>query len=273
MKIDIKKIKDDIVQVTTVDERWYIKTVKGKDIFYPSVTWICYYYPKGISYFKWLANKGWDEAEAIKVEAGERGSKVHNAIHDLVCGKEVKMDDKYFSESKGQDEELSVDEWEAIVSFRDWFSLVKPEVIASEVVGFNDKDKYAGTMDCICLIRKNIKYNSTEITRGFYLLDWKTSQDIWPSYEIQVSAYRSMVSNDVKKQMAKLLTPEEAKDKEFKKIKLGILQVGYRRNKNKFKFTMVDDKYNLFLATKKIWENECASISPRQIDYPRSLKL
>ena len=58
-----------IVQITTVDERWYLK----KDKFVPSSTWIANYYPKGIGFNKWLASKGWDRAEALKQEAGEKG--------------------------------------------------------------------------------------------------------------------------------------------------------------------------------------------------------
>jgi hypothetical protein len=43
-------------------------------------------YPKGIEYFKWLAEHGWDEAEQIKREAGTKGDKVHQAISATLRG-------------------------------------------------------------------------------------------------------------------------------------------------------------------------------------------
>ena len=87
--------KSGIVQVTTVDERWYARPSQDPVTklptyqYVPSVTWICDYYPKGIAFWKWLANKGWDEAQAIKEAAGDRGTKVHQAIVDLLDGKLV----------------------------------------------------------------------------------------------------------------------------------------------------------------------------------------
>jgi hypothetical protein len=62
--------KRGIVQITTYDERWYAHEVKDPItgiptvIFVPSVTWVAESYPKGIGFYKWLADKGWDEAEA-----------------------------------------------------------------------------------------------------------------------------------------------------------------------------------------------------------------
>ena len=90
--------KRGIVQITTYDERWYAHEVKDPItgiptvIFVPSVTWVAESYPKGIAFYKWLADKGWDEAEAIKEAAGDKGSKVHHAIEDLLAGREVLLD-------------------------------------------------------------------------------------------------------------------------------------------------------------------------------------
>jgi hypothetical protein len=74
MKKEIREVKDGIVQITTVDERWYVKALKDEEgilkvVFVPSITWIAGHYPKGIAFYKWLAGKGWDEAEALKQSA------------------------------------------------------------------------------------------------------------------------------------------------------------------------------------------------------------
>ena len=281
MKIEIKKTtEDNIVQITTVDERWYIKEEPGKELgdeiiktFVPSVTWIASYYPKGIGYMKWLAANGFDESQALMKEAGEKGSKVHKAIEDLLKGKEIKMNDSYFSEKLKQDDELTVEEWECIMSFHSWFSQVNPETISIEIVVFNDEIGYAGTVDYICIIREDVKIKSQVIKKGIYIIDWKTSANIWPSHEIQISSYKNAINLKLKKRIWKSLSKEEKKDPEFKDFKLGILQVGYKKNKNGFKFNTINDQFDLFLSIKNIWAKECENISPKQIDYPLSLKI
>ena len=58
MKKDIITINEEkgIIQITTVDERWYSFQTNNKTTglpeyrYLPSVTWITEYYPKGIAY-------------------------------------------------------------------------------------------------------------------------------------------------------------------------------------------------------------------------------
>ena len=101
---------------------------------------------------------------------------------------------------------------------------------------FNLQEGYAGTIDLVC-----------EIDGELYIVDLKTSQYVWPEHEIQISAYKHAYD---------------------KGAKLAILQLGYRRNQKGWKFTEVDDKYNLFQAAKQIWKNEVGNQKPLQKDYP-----
>ena len=246
-----------ILQVTTVDERWYVRSVTGditglpQYLYVPSVTWICGFYPKGIEFYKWLANKGWDESQAIKNAAGDKGSKVHYAITDLLAGKEVKMDAKYKNPSTEQDEELSLEEWECLVSFANWFEKTKPEIIVNETVVWNDEYGYAGTIDFVC-----------KIGEEYYIVDFKTGQNVWPEYELQVSAYKHAHYDKSEVQL-----PEDVD------YKLAILQIGYKRNKAGWKFTEVEDKFDLFLAARQIWQHENPTTKPQQKDYPLSLQV
>jgi hypothetical protein len=258
MKKIIKNVdeKRGIVQVTIADERWYFKpstNESGVPEFkaVPSVTWICGSYPKGIQFYKWLADKGWDEAEAIKSAAGDKGSKVHQAIDDIFSGKEVRMDSKFLNKSTGQEEELTLEECDCILSFKAWFDEVKPEPIAWEHVVFSDKYNYAGTIDLICLINGEP-----------WIIDFKTSQYVWPEYELQVSSYRQTVANGENEILHK------GKQIDVSGLKTGILQVGYKRNKNGYKFTEIENKFNLFLATRDIWESEHDGEEPSKKDYP-----
>ena len=83
-----------IVQITTPDERYYsISTTNAKTglpeyQYIPSVTWIAGYYPKGIAFYKWLADKGWDDSQALKISAGNRCSRVHAVTEILESGGE-----------------------------------------------------------------------------------------------------------------------------------------------------------------------------------------
>ncbi len=255
MKIEVKEIKDGILRVTTEDERWYgIPNAEGKTEYVPSVTWISGHYPKGIAFYKWLADKGWNEAEALKTAAGDKGSKVHKAIEDLLPeidskgtkpGKTIAHNAKYINNSSGQEEELSVQEYDAIISFASWFNEVKPEVLLKEVTVISTLHDYAGTADLICKIGDET-----------WLIDFKTSANIWPEFELQLSAYKTALQ-----------------EMGVKIDKMAILQVGYTRNKNGYKFTEVEDKFPLFLAAQQIWRNETEGQTVLQKDYPLEISL
>lgn len=242
-----------VYRVTTPDERWYMHEEINKEtglpefVYKPSITWIAGSYPKGIAYFKWLANKGWDEAEAVKVAAGDKGSKVHKAIENLIAGGTITMEDLYTNNSTGQSEELSVEEYECLMAFTNWANATKPTFILGETIVESEKYGYAGTVDCVAKIGDTV-----------YIIDFKTGQYIWPEYELQISAYKQAL-----KEMGR----------KVEDVKLAVLQVGYRKNKKLYKFTEIEDKFELFLHAKAIWENECVGQKPKQAEYPLSLKI
>lgn len=254
MKKVIKEVGTDpkIVQVTVADERWYVREKADPQTglpgfeYVPSVTWITGHYPKGVGFYKWLAEHGWDEAEAIKQAAGDKGSKVHFAVEALLAGRKIAMDSKILSKSTDQEEELTLEEYECILSFHDWLKTLPPgwKLLASETVVWNDQHNYAGTIDLVM-----------EIDGERWIIDIKTAKELWPEYELQVSAYK-----------AALQTEGQAH-------RLAILQLGYRRNKAGFKFTEVEDQFDLFLAAQRIWRKECEGIEPRKRDYPLSIQI
>src|SRR3990167_4213395 len=188
--IDIDKAKG-IFRVTTSDERWYVLPAQSPETglpeyrFLPSVTWIAGHYPKGIGFYKWLADKGGGEAGAIKSAAGEKGSRVHRAIVDLLDGGTVAMEAKVAAGDEAP-QELRLEEYDCLRSFVDWWAACEPETFGREATVFNDTVGYAGTLDWVGRLRKPPKGLST----GPWVLDWKTSQYVWPEHELQVSAYR-----------------------------------------------------------------------------------
>jgi hypothetical protein len=226
-----------IVQVTTTDERWYSKTNADKAIIWiPSVTWICGYYPKGIGYMKWLAAHGFDESIAIMEEAGERGTYTHKGSELLLKGGTLRFD------TVVDDRPLSVDEYANVMSFAEWYNEHKPKVNKIEHTVFSPDDRYAGTIDIDC-----------EIDGEPWIIDLKTSSQIWPSHEIQLSAYKHAHN------------PE---------ARIGVVQLGYKYNKKKkWKFTEVEDQFDVFNAAYRIWQKECSNVKPLQRDYPLEITL
>jgi len=252
MKKEIREVNKEkgILQCTTVGERWYIKETTNSTTgmpefeYVPSTTWICESSPRGIGFYRWLADKGWDESEAIKIAAGDKGSKVHAAIDALIAGHEVKIDSAFLNPSTDKQEELTLEEYEAVMSFSDWYKEAKPKILIHDFVVWGNG--YAGTVDMLC-----------EVDGKVYLVDFKTSQQVFLSHELQVSAYVHALPDG-------MIKPP---------VGIAILQIGYRKNKKRFKFTELEDKYAQFLAAKSFWENEYKDVKPLQRDYPLSLCL
>ena len=243
-----------IRQITTADERWYHRKILDGtvDEFVPSVTWICGHYPKGTAFYRWLAGKGWDEAEEIKASAGDKGSKVHQAIGVLLSGGTVEIDDSFENPRTLEQEPLTASEYECLMSFVAWFAEFKPQILDFEYTVWNDCFHYAGTVDLKCRI-------NLDNYRNEWIIDVKTSPDIWPPYELQVAAYKHA---------------EAVPKAERRKIKLAILQVGYKRNKKqKWKFTRIADQFQLFLSARRIWKKETAGAAPLQREFPLRLSL
>ena len=239
MKIEIKEILDaNTIRVTTPDERFY-QYPKTKEWF-ASSTWISSYVPSK-QLARWMAKTGFDEAEVIKREAGEKGSRVHKGIEVLISGFEVFHNDS-FSDGEGNNKEISAEEYEAIISFYDWVKEVKPKFLTSEKTIFNEEYKYAGTLDCMA-----------EIGGQIYLIDFKTSANIYLSHEVQISSYFHADN--------------------IKADKMAILQVGYGKNKKFYKFTEIEDKFGLFLSAHSFWVEENLNKQPKQKDYAKSIKL
>jgi hypothetical protein len=256
--------KRGIVQCTIADERFYFKAGKdpqnGNPVMraVPSVTWIAGHYPKNVAFYKWLADKGWSEAEAIKAAAGDKGSKVHEAISAILAGQEVRIDSKFLNRSTDQLEELTFEEVECIKSFIDWKATLKNfEPIAWDVVVFSEQYGYAGTIDLIARVDGDL-----------YIIDFKTSQNVWPEYEMQVSAYRRTIETGENAIHERNPNGTDGKQINVAGLKAAILQIGYRRNKCLYKWTEIEDCFDLFLHAKAIWQHESGSQQPRKVDLP-----
>lgn len=275
MKKIIRQVDEarHIVQVTVADERWYLKPSTDPNSELPvyspvpSVTWIAGYWPKGIGFYKWLADKGWDEAEAAKQAAGDKGSAVHLAIEMILNGLEFRIDTKVQDKARSSDveiyeRELSYEELVCVQSFLNWKAEIEKEwvveTLASETVVISDIHQCGGTADWICRLT-----NRTTGVVEMWLIDFKTSKQIWREYELQLSAYRELLTNGENPIKARNSNGTETDDVvDLTGLKAGILQLGYDRNKAGYKFTEIADAFPLFKVAQQIWKREIGEGTP-----------
>lgn len=272
MKKEIKTIdkKRGIIRVTSLNERWYAKPITDdktglpKYKFYPSDTWIASYYYKSPGLIRWIAERGIDKAEEIKRLAGYKGTTVHDASELIDNGQSIDIQkDKFPNKDTGEMKELTPEGIECIISYRDFIDLVKPELLANELTVFTDVS--GGTLDKIFRIKKDIKFKRKVVEKGLYIVDLKTSSNIWEEFILQISSYSHSEINY--KEMG-------ITDEEWRNRKLAILQLGYNktvegRKYTDWKWTIVPDKYDLFRnVAYKIWQNENPNAKPKERDYP-----
>lgn len=231
----------NIIQITTEDERFYALEENGVIYYIPSTTWVTSFYPKGKNFEKYLvAQPDWETMQARLIDAGEKGTYQHKGCEHLLQGKTLNFDTAI--EAQGGARELTAEEYLGVMSFVDWYKATKPKTIKTEHTVFAPEKTHAGTIDYIC-----------EIDKEPWIIDFKTSPSIYPSYECQLTAYRIALGIEAR---------------------LGILQLGYKYNKNKkWKFTEIEFQPDLWEACYKIWQKECAGIHPLQREYPLSLSL
>lgn len=229
-------------QLTFLDSRFY-QTKDGD--YVPSVTTILECYPKGAQYYNWLKEVGKD-ADEIRDEAGRRGSVVHKLTEDYDQGKQVNLINEHGVIN------YKLNEWamfERYVDFRSRFPFVTDCIelnIISKEVGF------AGTIDRV------INLNGQKI-----LLDIKTSNAIYPSYWLQLAAYRALLMNvgGVKVDKVGILWLNAKTRTEGKKD--DIQGVGWQLIT---KLYSADD-FELFLACQKLWQAENKTVKPKQLVY------
>jgi hypothetical protein len=152
----------------------------------------------------------------------------------------------------GELTELTYEELLCVKSFIDWRNEAKPEVIATETTIFSERGGYAGTVDFVCRIDSQL-----------YVIDFKTSKQVWKEHELQISAYRVALENGENPLYERNANGTHSnKLVDVSNLKTAILQVGYERNKAGYKFTEIYDAFSLFRAAQQIWKAEVGDNHP-----------
>ena len=80
----VLQISEDSKQITLPDSRYYLRNGE----YYPSITYILQYYPKGKHFEDWLKQVG-NNADYIVRKAAEEGTQVHNLCESYLNNEEL----------------------------------------------------------------------------------------------------------------------------------------------------------------------------------------
>lgn len=178
----------DIFRVVDWDGDWTHYWRKSTGVYVPAVNHVIKNgFNKGIRFMSWLLKVNEEEAKRILESAGDRGSRVHMAIRDLINGVEVKLETKYPSDlARGRFDPLTNEEWKCIRGFMNWLEDHKPETFLQEQTVWSPHWEYAGTADFIGTIEVTQKRVTNRIP---VLIDWKTSSGIYDDHKLQTASY------------------------------------------------------------------------------------
>lgn len=163
----ILQISDDHKQITLPDSRFY----RRNGNYYPSVTHVLSYYPKGVHFEDWLKKVGY-ASEYIVKKAAEEGTQTHNLCEDYLNGEECSFLNQYGNPA------YPPHVWSMFLNFVDFWETHKPQLIETEVHLFSDKLKVAGTCDLVI-----------ELNGERWILDLKTSNHLQTTYDLQTAVY------------------------------------------------------------------------------------
>ena len=235
-------------QLTFLDSRFYYSEDGS---FVPSVTTVLESYPKGAAFYEWLKKNG-EDSDAIRDEAGRRGSLVHGMTERYDAGEEISILDEAGNIG------LKINEWAMFSRYAEFTDKFKFDILFSEQNFVSTSLGFAGTLDRI------IEMDGKKI-----LVDIKTSGSVWPSYWLQLAAYKALVNEAIPEMQidavailwlnAKTRTDGKKGDIQGKGWQLIIKEDS-------------EKDWQLFKATQQLWIAENGSTVPKQLTYQLKLK-
>lgn len=239
-------------QIDVLDERFYLCKNDGK--YYPSVTTILEAYYKGYGFNEWLKQVGFN-ADEIMRKAGDEGTTIHNMIDCYLNGITVSWIDDQFNPR------YNINEWTMFCKFVEFWEKYNPEKIVGEFTMCSDTFRFGGTADFIGKINDQI-----------WLLDWKSSNYLHKTYELQLSAYAMMwneLNPNYKIERTGILWLKAQTRGEDKK---GICIQGKGWQIKEFD-RPYEDAFELFKHTQAIWEEENPNYKPKNLVYPMEFQI
>ena len=242
-------IDQNLKRVNILDTRYYVRD----DKYYPSVTSILQYFPKNKFFETWLKDVG-HNADIIARKAADEGTQVHDAIERYLLGEKISwMDDNGYSK-------YSLEIWKMILKFHDFWSTYKPTLIESEIHLFSDKYMYAGTCDLVI-----------EMDGVKWLLDIKTSNSLYVSHDLQLSAYAQAWNELYEEKIDKigiiwLKSSKRGEDKKSGKIQGKGWEI-YEPER------AIEDNLKLFEYIHELYKLEHPNVKPTSEHFPLEIQI
>ncbi len=191
--------KYKVYQLNSKGHRYYYRyDEKGQPEFYPSVTTILNQtLPKSPFLISWIADKGEEESERIKMERAAYGTFMHAAFEELLINRKYDLDSL-----KGKLKDY-IDEQHLAADFIYYADDLKKDVLAFAqfVIDFDVRPlaveislvhpikHYAGMIDCPC----NMKAKIGSDERINAIVDFKSGRKgFYEGCEIQLHLYKDM---------------------------------------------------------------------------------
>lgn len=240
----------ELRQITLKDSRFY---QRSPGVFYPSVTTILGYFPKGYFFETWMKDVG-HNADIVMRRAADEGTQVHKAIENILSGGEVR-----WIEADGR-VNYHTHVWKMILGFVDFWTTYKPTLLLSEEFMYSDTHKYCGTLDLL-----------VEINGEKWLIDIKTSNNIHDSYYLQVAAYSKAYEERYMQKINRngilwLKSAKRGPDKNGKKMQ----GAGWEIMEGK---KSVDEYFEMFLHTFKTYKIMHPEEEIELLTLPNTIKL
>lgn len=167
--ISVARKGKHLERIDFLDRRVY---KRSEGVYYPSVTSILSAMPADPFFLQWMQEVG-KNADIIRDRAAREGTQVHEGIEKLVKDKQsLEWVDDYGNAR------YNLNVWKMLLRFQDFYNTVKPTTLESEMFLYSDTYQYAGTTDYLC-----------QVGDEKWLIDFKTSNHIGLSYDLQLAAY------------------------------------------------------------------------------------
>jgi hypothetical protein len=237
----ILEISDDHKQITLPDSRYYRRNGE----YYPSITYVLSYYPKGKHFENWLKQVGFS-ADYIVRKASEEGTQVHEMIESYLNGKELRFLDN------NDNPTCDPNVWQMFIKFVDFWEEYKPTLIEAEVHLFSDQYKVAGTCDMVC-----------EIDGELWIIDFKTSNHLQTTYDLQTAIYAQCFEECYGKKVNRtgILWLKSSKRGPKKGVIQGKGWEMYESNRSQ------EENLDLFMTVKKLFDLENPNHKPTFTEF------
>jgi len=242
----ILEISSDAQQITLPDSRYY----KRNGEYYPSITYVLSYYPKGKFFEDWLKKVGYASEHIVK-KAGEDGTKVHDMIESYLNGEELNF------LSQNGNPQYSPEIWQMFLRFVEFWEEYNPTLIEAEVHLFSDEVKVAGTCDMVC-----------EINGETWIIDFKTSNHLQTTYDLQTAIYGKCYEECFGKKADRygILWLKSSKRKAAKGKMQGKGWEVYESPRTQ------EENLDIFMTVKKLFDLENPSLSPSFTEFKTTAK-